>query len=151
MRHTGLVRKSEAAENIAQPAHHLRRRRVIVRRPPFMQRDAVAAVDDHEGPVIVNADVDDRREIRVVEPCGMARPFGPAGERGGIGRCVTRHRQHHLGIEAGIEGQPDHAAGALSQQTPQIQAALKGPKAGDEAGGVSEFAAASTSDLTGIA
>ena len=127
VRDAGLVGEGQALQRLAQPADDFHRRRPRLRRQPLAERDAQRAVDGDVGPVVLHADLDDVRQVRVVQPRGLLHLAQAQLQRGGVGRLHARQRQHHLLAEARVEGQPGHRA---RRSCPAAGAARSGRRRG---------------------
>jgi hypothetical protein len=115
-----IVRTSQRPGRLQhQPAHQ--RRRQPTRRRAVRERRAPAQLVQHEGPAVLLADLDDRGDLRMSEAGGTGGLLVPAPQHQGV--AGLRPRQHDDALCAvGLERQPGHRAGALSQQSQQLQA-----------------------------
>ena len=91
------------------------------------QRLQVGAVDQPHGdvqPVVDLADVVDRHDVRIVQPCG-GPGFAPEPlvEIGVLGVVGEQHLQRHHPVDRGVVGLPHLAHAATTQQLDQRVAA----------------------------
>ena len=128
--HAGFVRERQTVQHVADPADDLDRLRVRVQREPFVQGHALRAIDRNERPLVLHANLDDARQIRMVQACGQAHAALPVVERGSIGGLDAGQAQHQLGAAARVEREPDHRAGALAQQAEQLETAERTGRVG---------------------
>ena len=120
VRHAGFMGKGQALGDLRRPFGGFQRRQALAAQA-FGPGDPGTSVIGHEGPAVLLANLDRRRQMRVVQPGGATHRLLPGHGRLRVG-LSPGNGQHALVLTAGVLRQPHHAARALADQAQQLEA-----------------------------